>query len=875
MDLYVIDGNSYVYRAFYAIKGLTDSRGRPTGAVFGFTKTLLKMIKERKPDGLIVSFDTPHPTERHEMFADYKAHRPATPDELIEQAPFVREVLDAMRISVFEAPGYEADDVIATLALRAVEMGMNVFIVSSDKDMLQLVDDRIKVYDPIKDVVLDEEHVREKFGVPPGRVTEYMALVGDSADNIPGVKGVGDKTAKKLLGQFKSIDELIAHPERIQNQRLKSKISEGVEDIKLSKRLAEINRNVPLQAEDDDFRVREPDWEALRAIFRDFELTSLMGYLPQSRQPVRHYETVLELKRLEEIGEFLKEGFSISTKADDGGGLAGLSLSWQKGKAAYVPLAHTYEGVPDQIQKKLALDAIKRLIEDEDIPKTGHDLKRDMLIMRGEGITMKGRLYDTSLASYLLNPIKADHSLDGIGLEHLSRKKKSIKEVAGKNGFDKVELSVATDYASEEAELAIELKDILFSQLGKEGLEGAYFDVEMPLVHVLAEMEEAGMRIDTVLLNDLSIELQQELDSLQTRIFFLAGEEFNINSPKQLGAVLFERLGLKPGKKKKTGYSTDMSVLEELARTHELPQEILNWRSISKIKNTYVDVLPRLVSPKTGRLHTSFNQTVTATGRLSSSEPNLQNIPVRGTWGKRIREAFIAEDGNIIVSADYSQIELRILAHLSEDSVLLDAFENDMDIHTRTASEIFNVPEPEVTKDMRQVAKTVNFGVIYGMSPFGLSEALGISISEAERYIDQYFKRHSGIKAYLEHVLEETRELGFVKTLSGRKRPVPELRSRNYQTRQFGERLTLNSPIQGTAADIIKIAMIDISKKLRGFDMRTKMVLQVHDELVFDVPTEEEDRVMALVVESMQGAVQLKVPLRVDVGSGPNWAEAH
>jgi DNA polymerase-1 len=754
-------------------------------------------------------------------------------------------------------------------------MDMNVFIVSSDKDMLQLVDDRIKVYDPIKDVVLDEEHVREKFGVPPGRVTEYMALVGDSADNIPGVKGVGDKTAKKLLGQFKSIDELINNPERIQNLRLKSKISEGVEDIKLSKRLAEINRNVPLQAEDDDFRVKEPDWEALRSIFRDFELTSLMGFLPQSRQTVRHYETVTEPERLGEIANSIKEGFSISTKADDGGGLAGFSLSWQKGKAAYVPLAHTYEGVPEQIQKKLALDAVKRLIEDEDISKTGHDLKRDMIIMRGEGITMKGRLYETTLASYLLNPIKADHSLDGIALEHLSRKKKSIKEVAGKKGFDKVELSMATDFASEEAEIALELKDILFSQLGKEGLEGVYFDVEMPLVYVLAEMEEAGMRIDTERLNDLSKELQLELDSLQTRIFFLAGEEFNINSPKQLGAVLFDRLGLKPGKKKKTGYSTDMSVLEELARTHELPQEILNWRSISKLKNTYVDVLPRLVNPKTGRLHTSFNQAVTATGRLSSSEPNLQSIPVRGTWGKRIREAFIAEDGNIIVSADYSQIELRILAHLSGDSVLLDAFKNNMDIHTRTASEIFNVPEQGVTKDLRQVAKTVNFGVIYGMSPFGLSEALGISIGEAERYIDQYFMRHSGVKTYLEHVLDEARELGFVKTLSGRKRPVPELRSRNYQTRQFGERLTLNSPIQGTAADIIKMAMIDISNKIRGLDMRTKMVLQVHDELVFDVPMGEKDRIMALVVESMQGAVQLKVPLRVDVGSGSNWAEAH
>jgi DNA polymerase-1 len=875
MDLYLIDGNSYVYRAFYAIKGLTDSRGRPTGAVFGFTKTLLKMINERKPDGLIVSFDTPHPTERHELFEDYKAHRPATPDELIEQAPFVREVLEAMRVSVFEAPGYEADDVIATLALRAVEMDMNVYIVSGDKDMLQLVDDRIKVYDPIKNVVLDEEHVREKFGVPPGRVTEYMALVGDSADNIPGVKGVGEKTAKRLLGQFKSVDELIAHPERIQNQRLRKTISEGIEDIKLSKRLAEINRDVPLQAEESDFRLKEPDWEALRAVFRDFEFTSLIGLLPEGPRAERHYETVLELERLVEIVKYIKEGFSINTEADEVGGLVGISLSWQSGKAAYVPLAHTYEGAPDQIEMKRVLGAVGRSIEDERISKTGHDLKRDLLVLRSEGITIKGKLHDTMLASYLINPLRAEYGLESLALEYLSIRKKSYKEVVGKRGFNEMELAVASDYASEKAELSLKLKDVLFERLKEEGLEGAYFDVEMPIVYVLTEMEEAGMKIDTERLNEISKELQGELESLQTRIFFLAGEEFNINSPKQLGAVLFDRLGLKPGKKKKTGYSTDVSVLEELARTHELPQEILNWRSISKLKNTYVDVLPRLVNPKTGRLHTSFNQTVTATGRLSSSEPNLQNIPVRGPWGRRIREAFTADKGNVIVSADYSQIELRILAHLSEDPVLLDAFRNDVDIHTRTASEIFGVPEAEVTPDMRRVAKTVNFGVIYGMTPFGLSEALGISRAEAERYISRYFQRHSGVQAYVEHLLEEAMELGFVKTLSGRKRPVPELRSRNSQTRQFGERLALNSPIQGSAADIIKLAMIDISGKLKGLGLRTKMVLQVHDELVFEAPLDELERVESLVIESMQGAMWLKAPLKVQIGSGKNWAEAH
>ncbi len=879
MDLYLIDGNSYVYRAYYAIKGLSDSKGRPTGAVFGFTNMLLKIIRERNPGGVMVAFDTPHPTERHTLFKEYKANRPETPGELVEQLPHIKEVLDAMRIPVVEMPGYEADDVLATLAGQAAGRGNDVYIVSSDKDMLQLVDGHVKVYDPMKDRVLDEEYVKERFGVPPQRVTEYMALVGDPIDNIPGVKGVGEKTAKELLKEFHSLDELLAHPERIKKERLRKLITAGVEEIKLSRRLAEIIRDAPVRVREEDLRLREPDNRRLLELFRDFEFTSLLKLLPGDSTPAGEYETVLEAARLRELVSSLKGEFAFDTEATGRDPLrdkvVGFSLSSERGKAAYVPLGHTSEGFPPQMDRKEAFDIIRPALEDEGTAKAGHNLKYDILIMRGEGVETRGRLYDTMLASYLLNPLRADHSLENAALEHLGRKKKPYKEVAGDRGFQEVALPEAAEYAASDADLAWQLREALFERLREEGLERTYFDIEMPLVRVLADMEQAGVRLDAGRLGELNKELERQLDTLKQRIYFLSGCEFNINSPKQLAHVLFEQMGLTPGKKKKTGYSTDMGVLEELARRHELPGEILNWRSLAKLKNTYVDVLPRLINPMTGRLHTSFNQTVTATGRLSSSAPNLQNIPVRGQWGTWIREAFIAEEGNALISVDYSQIELRILAHLSGDEALLEAFKTRVDIHARTASEIFGLPGEEVTTDMRRVAKTVNFGVIYGISPFGLSESLGISRREAEEYINSYFVRHPGVSSYISRTLREAEDKGYTSTLFGRRRPVPELRSRNRNTRLLGERLAVNSPIQGTAADIIKIAMINISRKLGQQGLRSRMLLQVHDELVFEAPLEEKEEVSELVGREMQGAADLSVPLLVELGAGPNWAEAH
>lgn len=551
--------------------------------------------------------------------------------------------------------------------------------------------------------------------------------------------------------------------------------------------------------------------------------------------------------------------------------IVGIALCREKGKAYYVPIRHEHgTNIPE------AFNILRGVLEDESIPKIGHNLKYDILILRQEGIHVKGRLYDTMLASYLLNPNKPDHSLEDVALEYLFHKKRPFTEVLGKgHSFSEVSIDEATQYAAEDAELAMELKDILFERLKTEGLEDLYFNMEMPLIYVLTDMEEVGVRINKGRLEELSKELDRELGIIESKIYNIAGESFNINSPQQLQKILFEKLGLKPSKKTKTGYSTGMDVLEELSKTHELPMEILNYRTLYKLKTTYVDALPKLINKKTGRIHTSFNQTVTATGRLSSSEPNLQNIPIRGEWGTKIREVFISDEGCVLISADYSQVELRILAHISGDEGLIDAFNRDIDIHTRTASELFGIPKETVTEDMRRAAKTVNFGVVYGISPFGLSEALSISPKEAGNYINQYFDKHSGVKNYMENTIKTVQKTGYVTTLMGRKRPIPEINSHNTNIRQQAERLAINTPIQGTAADLIKIAMTNIWNKLREKNLKTRMILQIHDELLFEVPEPEIEIAKDLIEYEMENALSLSVPLKADIGWGKNWAEAH
>ena len=886
MNLYIIDGNSYVYRAYYAIKSLTNSKGFPTNAILGFTNMLLKIIRDKKPEGLVVSFDSPAITGRHMMFEQYKANRKETPPDLVKQLPHIRKVISALHIKVFEMPGYEADDIIGTIAKRAASEGSNVYIVTADKDMLQLVDDKVKVYDPMKDRLLDRAYVMEKFGVGPQRVTEYMALTGDAADNIPGVKGIGEKTAKELLASFASIEDLIKHPGRIPRKKLRDMINSSRDIMLMSQKLATINTAVPIDFDIAEFGLLEPDWLALLSFFKEFEFTSLMKLLPSQTAALatsnRHCEAVFSADTLREIVASIKSELAIDTEATGKNPLidrlVGLSLCSDRERAYYVPMDHIQSLMPEnrQLHKEVVFQILSPVFADSSIGKIGHNLKYDILMLAREGVSVDGPLLDTMIAAYLLNPNKAGHSLDEVSFEYLSKRKKSFMEVLKKRpSFAEVPIDEAAPYAAEDAALAYELKDLLFERLKEKGLESIYFTIEMPLIKVLIEMETAGIKIQEGLLEEMSKELAADISAIEKRVYFLAGEEFNINSPKQLSAILFTGLGLSPGRKTKTGFSTGVDVLEELAESHELPREVLHYRSLTKLKTTYIDVLPGLVNSRTGRLHTSFNQTVTATGRLSSSEPNLQNIPIKGDWGKRIRAAFVAEQGNLLLSADYSQVELRILAHLSRDAGLISAFRDNIDIHTRTASEIFGVPLKSVSPEMRRTAKTVNFGVIYGISSFGLSETLNIGRKEAEQFIKQYFDRHPGVKQYIEQLIAETTDKGFVTTLFGRTRAIPELKNQNRSVRQLGERLAVNSPIQGTAADIIKIAMINIRKRLKNEELQARMILQVHDELLFELPKSELPVLERIVREGMEGVIELSVPLKVDIGHGRNWAEAH
>jgi DNA polymerase-1 len=879
MPVYLIDGTAFLYRAFYAIRGLTAPDGTPTGAVFGFTNMLLKLMRDRKPEAIAVAFDAGGKTHRHELYEAYKANRQETPEDLIKQFPLAHEMLKAMNMPVVSIRGVEADDILGTMAESEKKKGHKVFIASSDKDMMQLVDENVLIYDPMKDKETDANGVKERTGVPPERVTEYMALVGDVSDNIPGIKGIGDKTARGLLEQFESLEELLTNPDKIEKPRLRKLVSEGVDAARLSKQLVDIKRDIKI--EDMDFTKREPDYDALREMFIKLGFTSLLKLLPNKtvKNIEASYSCLLALDELNNEIDKIKDSVALDTETTGVdpmiASIVGYSISTGNCKAAYIPVAHAYLGVPRQIDKKAALDALAPIVEDENISKAGHNLKYDLLILKHEGIEAKGMLYDTMLASHLLNPERQSHSLEATALEHLGWTKKPYKEVAGKGGFDTVDLDEGSDYAAEDALLAWELKEKLFSELKEQGLMELYKNVEMPLMRVLIDMELSGMLVDSEKLLALGRELDIEMCSVRDRAWSIAGEEFNLNSPKQLGVILFEKLGLTPGKKKKTGYSTDVKVLESLTHEHELPGELLAWRTLSKLKNTYVDVLPKIVNPNTGRVHTSFNQAATATGRLSSSNPNLQNIPVRGDWGTRIRGCFIAPREYQILSADYSQIELRVLAHLSGDAVLKEAFLNNEDIHTRTAMALFGVAPAEVNQEMRRTAKTVNFGVLYGMSPFGLSESLSITRAEAAHFIEEYFAAHSGVSAYIEETISKTREAGFVETILGRRRPVPELSSSNHNTRQFGERLAVNTPVQGSAADIIKIAMINIHEQLKKNRLKSRMVLQVHDELLFEVHDDEISEVTSIVVEGMEGAFELSVPLKVEHGIGKNWSEAH
>jgi DNA polymerase-1 len=874
--LYLIDGSAYVYRAFFALPPLSNSKGLQTNAVYGFTTMLLKIIREHRPDGIAVVFDEKGPTQRHEAFKDYKAQRPPMPDGMQAQIPYIHRVVEAFAIPALRQPGYEADDLIGTLARKAERAGYDVVIVTGDKDMFQLLSPHVRIYDPVKDRWFGEAECRERFGVEPARVVEIMGLMGDATDNIPGVKGIGEKTAMKLIAQFGTIDELLNRLDEVTPERIKTMLAEQGEQARLSRKLATIQTDSPVEFDPAALQVKPPHADQLSDLLRELEFTSLLKTLQSPTVSAKTPEAAVEIIESEPAAQAfvrsLPEDGIVAVQCVLSGGsgvraeVQGIALSSGE-KAAFIP-----------IDVQAFMRPITALLHETTRTKAAHDLKVTLVAFHRIGVTLAPPYLDTMIADYLLNPNRRDHQLDTLAMELLGRRLggREPETTAPSSLFG--EATGSREQAVECATVIARIAPILLERLNEQGSLKLFQDVEMPLVPVLADIERNGFLLDVEALRALSKELERELDRMMESIAALAGGEFNINSPKQLATVLFEKLGLKPIRKTKTGYSTDEDTLTQLATQHELPAQILNYRSLSKLKSTYVDALPELVNPVTKRLHTSLNQTVAATGRLSSTEPNLQNIPVKGDYGLRIREAFIAPKGYELLCADYSQIEPRILAHLSQDPRLIEVFAKGEDIHMATAMEIFGLPSNQITREMRRAAKTVVFGIVYGISPFGLSQNIGVSQAEAKKYIDTFFEKFSAVRALMERNIAEGREKGYTTTILGRRRPIPELQSSDPVQRGFGERMAVNSPIQGSAADLIKVAMINVHKKLHEELPHTKMILQVHDELIFEVPEHDVDEAKRLVKGEMEAVgkqLGLSVPLKVDLGVGKNWRVAH
>ena len=903
--LFLVDGMAYAFRAYYAIRAsLTDTEGNPTNALYGFTRILLKLIREHEPTHLAVVFDAPGKTFRDEMFSEYKGTRKETPADLKIQFPMMHDMVKALNIPLLVIPGVEADDVIGTLARTAEKEGLNSVIVTGDKDLQQMVSDHISVYDPSKGdngQWYGDAEVRERFGVGPENVVDALALIGDSADNVPGVRGIGDKTAKKLLEKYQSLEGLYAHTDELKGKQ-KERIIEDKDQAFFSRELVTIKTDVPIDISPKEC-VRQDFIESdlVEALTRFAFHTLLEELAPSGTDLVETsctYELVLDEASLKAMMDRMRAAtvFAVDTETTSVdpmlAKLVGISCCCDEDMAYYIPVSHSSESMihwedPDdlttcvqleQIPRERTLELLRPLFADPTIGKVGHNIKYDMIVLERAGAPLAGIAMDTMLASYLTDPSQLRHNLDEVSLLYLRRKLIPISDVIGKGSkavtFDHVPIHAACTYAAEDADVTWQLHSIFQERLKERELESLLTDVELPLIHVLARMEQTGITVDPVVFDALRTEIEQRLGELTTEIHTVAGEPFKINSPKQLQGILFDKLGLTPLRKTKTGYSTDERVLEQLTHEHPLPELILEYRMLEKLRGTYVDALPKLIHPETGRIHTSYNQAVAATGRLSSSNPNLQNIPIRNAYGKRIREAFIPSQPNRrLISADYSQIELRVLAHLSGDSNLIEAFLGDTDIHTDTAARIFGEKREAVTPDMRRRAKAVNFGVIYGISAFGLARNLGISNAEASRFIDGYFAQYPGIQHWLDQTLEEARDRGYVKTLLNRRRYVPEITSGNVNVRKAGERVAINTPVQGSAADIIKLAMIKLDAALRNHD--AQILLQVHDELVVEASEDAVDEITALMKQTMEDALTLDVPLRVDVGAGNNWAQIH
>jgi DNA polymerase-1 len=894
--LTLIDGSGFIFRAYHALPPLSTTKGVPTNAVYGFTTMLLKSLREHSPTHVALVFDAGRRSFRNDLDAQYKANRPEAPDDLVPQFPLVRQVAKALDVPVIEEPGFEADDVIGTLTRRAREQGYEVVIVTGDKDFAQLVDEHVALYDPMAEASgrggwTTPGEVEKKLGVKPEQVVEYMAILGDKIDNVPGIPGVGEVTAAALIRHFGTAENMLAHPEEIPRavtrggEKLKEKIVAHAERIRLNRRLVELKCDMPIPEQPGDFTRRPLDSKKARALFGELEFTRLLRDLPAPPPTARAEETRVLLSRAEldaAVGEARRAGVvGLYTALTDGSPRtdppAGLSFA-AGGKAFYLPIHHRYLGAPAQLSPAEAREGLRPLLEDQAVAKHGHDLKAAMHVLGQLGLELRGPGFDTELASHLLLPMRREHALADVARERLSCELPALLDRERRRGaptpLEESPVQVVAAHAGAAAAVLPDLAEALSRVLGDEGLRGVYDEIERPLVPILAAMERAGIAVDRQAMESLSAEFGRALRDLEARIHQATGHSFNIASTRELGQVLFEELRLPVQRRLKTGPSTDQDVLEKLAEMHPLPRLVLEHRSLSKLKGTYVDALPQLIEPD-GRIHTTYNQAGAATGRLSSQDPNLQNIPIRTELSKRIRSTFVAPPGMRLLSADYSQIELRILAHYADDPALLESFRKREDVHTFTAAETFGVPTGAVTPEMRRVAKVLNFGIAYGLSAYGLSQRLDMPGAEAQGIIDRYFARYAGVKRWLDGVVEAARREGGVRTLYGRKRELPEIRSRNPGLRQAAERMAVNTPIQGTAADIIKIAMIRVDSALRRSGLDARLLLQVHDELVLEATERDSEKLAALLRQEMSGAASLKVPLEVEVGHGRSWAEAH
>jgi DNA polymerase-1 len=887
--IFLIDGSAFLYRAFHAIRSLSTSKGHPTNATFGFTRILLKLLKDNRPEYAVVLFDVKGPTFRHKLYDQYKAHRPPMPEELAAQIPDIKRIINALNIPIVEKLGFEADDLVGTYSKLAQAAGFEVVMVTGDKDFIQLITEKCTLWDPMKDTIKDVNTIKTDMGITPLQFIDVLGLAGDTADNIPGVRGVGPKTAIKLVSQFGSIENLYENLDDIKaKKKLYENILAGQDIVLLSRKLATIDDCVPVKKPIEDFKLQDFDQKKAFELFQEFEFKALATEFAQKAdKSEKIYKLITTTKELEKLANVLenKEIFAIDTettsKHPTQAKLVGMSFSFRENQGFYIPIAHKGLEECEQPSKEEILRIFKPVLENPDIKKVGQNIKYDYIVLSRFGITLEGIAFDTMIASFLLNPSIRGHSLDGIAMNLFGYKTISYEEITGKGkdqiNFQDVPIIKAKDYAAEDADITFMAYQQFKKQIKEKGFSELMETIEVPLIRVLGDMEIQGIKVDKDALKHLSETFDVELKTLEKKIYDLAGEKFNINSSQQLGVILFEKLNLKTDKKtkKKTGYSTDVQVLTKLAPTHELPEKLLRYRTLGKLKSTYVDSLQKLINKESGRIHTSFNQTITVTGRLSSSKPNLQNIPIRKKEGKKIREAFIPKNGHTLISADYSQIELRVLAHCAEDEILIEAFNNGEDIHTRTALEIFQVLPQFVTDDLRSQAKTINFGIVYGMSAFRLANDLSISRKMAAAYIDNYFKRYSGVKKFIDTTIEETKKTGEVHTIFGRKRRLDDINSSNVNVRNFAQRAAVNTPIQGSAADLIKLAMIKMDTALRKNNLASKMLLSVHDEIIFETPFEEKDQLIDLAKTVMEHVHPLKVPLEVNFGSGENWAQAH